>query len=76
MPETLPKSPAELYGATSAALKDYWTVPIAYVPAAYAVSGRVRNWTQPRDGSWDLGSLWLAPQNTETTRNAGEGNRP
>jgi hypothetical protein len=36
----------------------------------------VRNWMPSHDGSWDLEDVWLAPQNTEPTRNPGEGNRP
>jgi peptide/nickel transport system substrate-binding protein len=53
---------SEVYGATVAALQDHWAVPIAYLPAASAVSPRVRNWTRTRDGSWQLENAWLAPE--------------
>ena len=46
----------------SAALQDHWAVPIAYLPAACALSPRVRNWTRTRDGSWQLENVWLAPE--------------
>jgi len=52
----------EVYRATVAALQDHWAVPIAYLPAAGAVSPRVRNWTRTRDGSWQLENVWLAPE--------------
>ena len=53
---------SEVYRATVAALQDHWAVPIAYLPAASAVSPRVRNWTRTRDGSWQLENVWLAPE--------------
>ncbi len=60
IPETIPDSFDRLYQVTRSALQDFWAVPIAYLPAAYAVSGRVRNWKPARDGHWRLESLWLA----------------
>jgi peptide/nickel transport system substrate-binding protein len=53
---------AEVYRSTVAALQDHWAVPIAYLPAASAVSPRVRNWTRTRDGSWQLENVWLAAE--------------
>ncbi len=50
---------SDLYHATVSALQENWAVPIAYLPAAYAISPRVRNWTKMRDGSWDLADVWL-----------------
>jgi peptide/nickel transport system substrate-binding protein len=54
---------SNVYRETLNALQDYWAVPIAYLPAAYALSSRVRNWTRTRDGSWDLENVWLAAEN-------------
>jgi hypothetical protein len=62
VPEAPPVSFADVYRAASAALQDHWAVPIAYLPAASAVSPRVRNWTRTRDGSWQLENVWLAPE--------------
>ncbi|MBZ5567021.1 MAG: hypothetical protein LAN64_04130 [Acidobacteriia bacterium] len=52
----------DIYRATVFALQDHWAVPIAYLPAACAVSPRVRNWTRTRDGSWPIDDVWLAPE--------------
>jgi len=65
--ETIDHRPSTIdgiYHATVAALQDHWAIPIAYVPVAYAVSGRVRDWVRTRDGSWQLENLWLAPDAT------------
>lgn len=62
VPAVAADSPAELYRATTAGLKDFWALPIAYAPAAYAISSRVRNWTMTRAGDWNLEELWLAAQ--------------
>jgi hypothetical protein len=53
---------SDVYRATLAGLQDYWAIPIAYLPAAYALSPRVRNWTRMRDGSWDLENVWLSAE--------------
>jgi ABC-type transport system substrate-binding protein len=53
---------SDVYRATLASLHDFWAVPIAYLPAAYALSPRVRNWTRARDGSWSLSDVWLAAE--------------
>ncbi len=62
MLEAPPVSLSDVYHAATAALQDHWAVPIAYLPAACAVSPRVRNWTRTRDGSWQLENIWLAPE--------------
>jgi peptide/nickel transport system substrate-binding protein len=54
--------PSDVYRATLAGLQDHWAVPLAYLPAAYAISPRVRNWTRTRDGGWNLDNLWLAAE--------------
>jgi hypothetical protein len=56
--------PSDVYRATLAGLQDHWAVPLAYLPAAYAISPRVRNWTRTRDGSWDLDNLWLTAESS------------
>ena len=53
-----------VYHASVFALQDHWAIPIAYLPVAYAVSPRVRDWARSRDGSWQLESIWLAPDVT------------
>lgn len=62
VPEAPPVTLPDVYRAASAALQDHWAVPIAYLPAAGAVSSRVRNWTRTRDGSWQLENVWLAAE--------------
>lgn len=62
VPEAPPVSLPDVYRAATAALQDHWAVPIAYLPAASAVSPRVRNWTRTRDGSWQLENVWLGPE--------------
>jgi peptide/nickel transport system substrate-binding protein len=48
-----------IYSASVSALQEHWAVPVAYVPAACAISPRVRNWTPAREGSWPLEDIWL-----------------
>ena len=54
--------PSHTYRAILAGLQDQWAVPLAYLPATYALSTRVRNWTRTRDGSWNLENVWLAAE--------------
>jgi ABC-type transport system substrate-binding protein len=61
-PEVPPVSLSDVYRASSAAFTDSWAVPLAYLPAVYALSPRVRNWTRTRDGSWNLSDVWLAAE--------------
>ncbi|MGI9104307.1 MAG: ABC transporter substrate-binding protein [Terriglobales bacterium] len=56
----VPVIAAEVYRTDSAALQEFWAVPIAYMPVAWALNSRVRNWTTSRDGSWRLEEVWLA----------------
>jgi ABC-type transport system substrate-binding protein len=53
---------SDVYRATLAGLQDYWAIPIVYLPAAHALSPRVRNWTRLRDGSWNLENVWLSAE--------------
>jgi len=50
---------AEVYRAESAMLNGFQIVPIAQVPEAWGLSGRVKNWMQPRPGGWSAADVWL-----------------
>lgn len=52
-------SPEELYASDRALRSDFRLVPIAYVPQAWALAARVRNWIMPREGGWCLADVWL-----------------
>ncbi len=59
LPEAPLRTLADVYRSASAALQECWAVPIAYLPAMYGLSPRVRNWTRTRDGRWRLADVWL-----------------
>jgi peptide/nickel transport system substrate-binding protein len=50
---------AGVYRAEADLLNGFRIVPIAQVPEAWGVSGRVKNWMQPRAGGWNLADVWL-----------------
>lgn len=52
-------TPEELYASERALRSDFRLVPIAYVPQAWALGARVRNWITPREGGWRLADVWL-----------------
>jgi len=52
-------SPEELYAADRALRVEFRLVPVAYVPQAWGLSARVRNWSTPREGGWRLSDVWL-----------------
>ncbi len=52
-------SAEDLYQAESALLATQRVIPLFFLPATYAVSAAVKNWTQERDGSWRLDEVWL-----------------
>ena len=52
-------STEELYASDRALRADFRLVPIAYVPQAWALGARVRNWFTPRAGGWRLADVWL-----------------
>ncbi|MGZ4824591.1 MAG: ABC transporter substrate-binding protein [Terriglobales bacterium] len=63
--ETVDRQPSTaggVYRATVSALKDHWAIPIAYLPAAYVLGARVRNWMRTRDASWQLQDVWLGAE--------------
>jgi hypothetical protein len=59
-PSTMPpNSPEELYAADRALRSDFRLVPIVYVPQAWALGARVRDWVTPREGGWRLAEVWV-----------------
>jgi hypothetical protein len=52
-------SPDELYASERALRGESRLVPLVYVPQAWALSARVRNWVMPRQGSWRLADVWV-----------------
>ncbi len=54
--------PSAIYRATLSALQEHWAVPIAFLPAGWALSPRVRNWTRTGDATWRLEDVWLASE--------------
>jgi peptide/nickel transport system substrate-binding protein len=52
-------SPEELYAADRALRSDFRLVPIVYVPQAWALGTRVRDWVTPREGGWRLADVWV-----------------
>jgi peptide/nickel transport system substrate-binding protein len=49
----------DLWAVENAIVQKYDLVPLLYVPQAYGLSPRVKNWVQPRMGSWPLANVWL-----------------
>jgi peptide/nickel transport system substrate-binding protein len=52
-------SPDELYASERALRGESRLVPLVYMPQAWALSARVRNWSMPRQGSWRLADVWV-----------------
>jgi peptide/nickel transport system substrate-binding protein len=58
---------AEVYRAESVMLNGYQIIPIAQVPEVWGLSGRVKNWMQPRAGGWSAADAWLdVPQGPDS----------
>jgi peptide/nickel transport system substrate-binding protein len=53
----------ELYAGEQALLATERLIPLFHLPAAYATSASLRDWTPGVDGSWDLSNVWLVPGN-------------
>ncbi len=49
----------ELYAAERAALATQRMIPLFHLPASYAATAALKNWTVQADGSLDLTSAWL-----------------
>jgi len=65
--QTTPGSSLEqIYRAEQSAVESFYVIPIAAVPEAFTLSGRVRNWSQPRSGGWPLawGEVWVESRET------------
>jgi peptide/nickel transport system substrate-binding protein len=53
-------APQQIYERESAVVHGLAVVPIAWVPHAYGLSARVRDWTAPGPGQgWPLADVWL-----------------
>ena len=52
-------SPEDLWAAENAIVRNYNLVPLLYLPRAYGLSPRVKNWLQPRQGWLPLDNVWL-----------------
>lgn len=52
-------SSAALYGLERDLLNGFRLVPIAQVPEACGLGGRVKNWVESRDGGWNIADVWL-----------------
>ena len=59
----LPRSTHEaLYHAERALLEDFRVIPLFHLPELYALSPRVKTWTQPgvsKSGEWNLEDVWI-----------------
>jgi peptide/nickel transport system substrate-binding protein len=53
----------ELYTVEQSLLATQRLIPLFHLPAAFAASAAVRDWTPGADGSWDLADVWLGPGN-------------
>ena len=72
LPADAPKAsdantPAAVYSSERNLLNGFHIVPIAQVPEAWGLSGRVKNWVQSREGGWSMADVWLeVPQGSDT----------
>ena len=55
-------APEDLLAAGRAARQGSNFLPIVYVPEAYGLSARVRNWSEPREGGWPAADVWVEMQ--------------
>jgi ABC-type transport system substrate-binding protein len=54
---------ASLYAAETGLLRSQRVIPLLHLRTAAAVSAKVRDWTEDRDGSWPLQNVWLETEN-------------
>ncbi|MGB8060675.1 MAG: ABC transporter substrate-binding protein [Candidatus Sulfotelmatobacter sp.] len=60
LPEAqLGSSADELYTAEQAVLAGERVIPLVDLPATYASTPKLKDWTVRTDGSWDLANAWL-----------------
>jgi ABC-type oligopeptide transport system substrate-binding subunit len=60
--QLVPGATAEqIYHAEVSLLESFLVVPVAFVPETYALSSRIRNWSEPRTGGWPIawGEVWV-----------------
>lgn len=55
-------SPQALYQAESALLQTQRVIPLLDLPVNYGLSNSVKNWQVRRDGTRDLGDVWLGTE--------------
>ena len=55
-------SAEELYKSESALLQSHRIIPLFHLPVNYGLSTAVKNWSDKRTGTWDLGDVWLATE--------------
>jgi peptide/nickel transport system substrate-binding protein len=49
----------DLWAVENAIVQSYNFVPLLYLPQAYGLSPRVKDWVQPRLGWWPVENVWL-----------------
>jgi ABC-type transport system substrate-binding protein len=55
-----PASPEDIYNRERTVVDSYRLVPLVWLPQAYGLSARVRDWKAPGPGeTWPLGDVWL-----------------
>ena len=59
VPKFAGSSIESLYRVESELLQTQRVIPLFQLPASYALSGRVKNWQQDRDGGQHLEKVWL-----------------
>jgi ABC-type transport system substrate-binding protein len=53
------------YETEKALLQGHRLIPLVYVPLAYGLHARVKNWTASPLGNWNLAEVWLEPTQTD-----------
>jgi MarR-like DNA-binding transcriptional regulator SgrR of sgrS sRNA len=61
LPATKNKSGSveDLYAAEQSLLATQRLIPLFHLPASYAASASLKNWTTRSDGSWSLADAWM-----------------
>jgi ABC-type transport system substrate-binding protein len=55
----------DLYASEGALLTSQRLVPLFHLPASYAGSSALNNWTVPADGVWNLADAWMGAAHRE-----------
>jgi MarR-like DNA-binding transcriptional regulator SgrR of sgrS sRNA len=55
-------SATELYSAESRLLQSHRVIPLLHLRNAVALRPEVRGWQVHQDGRWNLGDVWIAPE--------------